>query len=480
MLITMMLTAGLILLLFTCLSLIFFLRQRQQALAHQQHIEVRLQDEIEQLKKQCQSALEDEITGLPSWTLFEDRLRHALGECERFQMTAAVLLIEFNDFDMISEMLGGAVSHVFLKEAGMRMRQILRKVDTISRYKNASFAVIATQLTKPEAAAIVAQRILQVLASPFYINNHELYVNASVGIAIYPTDGTEATSLLYAAQSAAITASQNGNHIYYFYKAETQQDSQREVMIHMNIMREKIYHELVIYYQPIVNFKNQSVSCMEAMLNWEHADIGRVLADELTHHIEKQRKANTFTEWLLKAACRQFVHWREFGFSPALLGLQISIRQLESTPFVYHLSQIMQETGFKPEWLLLELKDTHIDLSFDVLEKAFNMLDYMGVKLAMTRMGSSAFSFHYLRRLNITYIMLDAHLIEDIETNPKTTALVRGMSEFTERQACELVACGVETEKQATILNESGCYLMQGLFVGEAVQDSEVKEKMAP
>jgi diguanylate cyclase (GGDEF)-like protein len=460
--------------------LLYQTKRRDQALLQAGAVEAQLRRDLVQLEEKYRPSREDQITGLPSWPVFEDRFTLVIAESERTQLMVGMLLVDIGDFVMLSEALSNQGGAVLLREVAGRIRQVLRKVDTVSRFQNATFAVMVTQLAKPETAAIVAQRMLSELAQPFYVSNREIYINASIGISIYPTDGNAMVNLMHAAQSAVKTASEGGNHIYYFYEKKNQADSQRDMLLHVDLKRETIFQELVIFYQPMIDKRTNVTMCMDTRLCWQHPALGLIDAQELNDHVEKQRKQNMFTEWLLKAACRQFVQWRDFGFCPALLGVPVSIRQLESTPFIYHLAQIMQSCEFKPEWLLLELRDTDLGLSFDVLEKAFNMLNYLGVKLAVSHVGTTSFSFSYLRQIHVQYLILEQGFIDDVETNPRTLAVIEGMQAMADTLGCDLIASGVETEAQAALLREAGCQLLQGRLVGEPVQDRDVRVKMAP
>lgn len=464
----------------TSLKLLHYLQKKQRQLQDAELNAANSQHALKQLQQQCQSALEDSVTGLTGWTLFEDRFQHVIVESERSKMIVGLLLIEVSDFAMVDNVVGDKGSQILLKEVATRIKQALRKVDTVSRYKNATFCVMATQLAKPETAAIVAQRILQTLAQPFYIQNQILYINVCVGISTFPEDGSDFTTLVQMAQSAAKTAGENGNHVYHFYREKSQSSSQRELTIHVNIKRDEMLQELKVYYQPILNTQVRSVCCMDVLLHWFHPQLGNVGPEELYHHIEKQRAANRFTEWLLKTACRQFVKWHQFGFKPAHLAVPISIRQLENKPFIYHMQQIMSEAGFKPEWLLLILKDTGIEIPFIELESSFNMLDYMGVRLAMSGVGSMAFSFAYLRQIKADYLILEQSFIADIQDNEQTQLVVKGLSEFALSINSQLVARGVETATQAALLRDAGCYFMQGPYAGEALEEGDVKVKMSP
>ncbi len=463
-----------------CSYLKWQLMKRNVLLKSAHATEKQLRDNLGQLERQCHLALEDHVTGLPTWPVFEETFNRVMVESERSQMTAGLLLVEISDFPMLAGGLDSKSGHAVLKEAGNRIRLVLRKVDTVSRYKNATFGVMATQLAKAETAAMVAQRILQTLAEPFRVNDHELYIDANIGIAIYPSDGTDLDGLLRAAQSAVGAASESGNHVYRFYQEKNQIVSQRELSIHVDVKRGSIFQELELYYQPVIDSTTKAILSMDTLLTWRHPDLGLIDTQELYYHIEKQRRENDFSEWLFKAAFQQFVQWREFGFCPALISIPVSMRQLEATSFIYHLTQMAQASGFKLEWLLLELKETNTEPSFDVLEKAFNMLSYLGIKLAISYAGVTSFSFSYLRHINVHYIVLEQNFIDDVEHNLRTQAMLKGMKALADNLTCQLVVRGVENQHQAALLSNMGCSLLRGSLFGEPVRDCDVRVKIAP
>jgi EAL domain-containing protein (putative c-di-GMP-specific phosphodiesterase class I) len=219
---------------------------------------------------------------------------------------------------------------------------------------------------------------------------------------------------------------------------------------------------------------NEEIICMDTLLSWEHAEIGKIEMSELLELAEKQQKLPMVIEWLLTTACRQFVRWRELGFRPSLLGVSLPISLLQSSPFICHLSQSMRDANFDPAWLLLQIKLRDKAMSFDVLGKSFNMLRYLGVKFAIDDFGSGGLSLWQLKQLPVNYFKLDKALVSDVDTNPQTAILIQSTLELAQNFGVQLIAQGVETQVQLKLLQESGCTLMEGKALGVPLSESEI------
>jgi diguanylate cyclase len=432
--------------------------------------------ELSALKNKLRHAIEDQVTGLPGWQLFEDRVNQHIAEGARYQLTMGILYVDIDDFKVINEALGYATGDALLREFSVRLQSCIRQVDSISRFAKDTFVVLLTQLGKPETAAIVAQRMLQSLAQPIQIEEHTLYVTAGIGIAIYPSDGQEAVALFRNADYALHLAKAKGNQIYQFYQEKIFINSQRELALSSGLKRDSISKEFTVFYQPIKNMQINTVFCMEALLHWQHPEMGLINPNELFFHAEKQGKLNSVTEWLLKNACRQFIYWRTVGFHPDLLGISMSFRQLESSHFVYRISQILQELNFKPEWLLLEIKETQSQISFDVVEKAFNMIKYLNIKIAVDDFGAGPFSLRDLKNYPMNYLKLDKVLIENAEHAAELAKSVIALSKSLNAQ---IIIKGLQSEQEVLFWQGLDCHLMQGEFIGPWTSEDEVAKKMA-
>ncbi|TAK75583.1 MAG: EAL domain-containing protein, partial [Gammaproteobacteria bacterium] len=273
-------------------------------------------------------------------------------------------------------------------------------------------------------------------------------------------------------------AKQKGKHLHNFYQEKLDSKGKREFMLCSGLNRETIFEELILYYQPVIQINTQTIICMDALVHWQHPELGLIRSAELFNYAERQRKLNTISEWLLQNACKQFLHWRSLGFSPALLGLPISIKQLENSHFIYRISHILQALEFKPEWLLLEIQGDPQQLEASVLEKAFNMLLFMGVKMAIDHFGAGALPLQYLENFTIHYLKLDATLIKDIHLNSQAEALIKSLVFLTNELSMQLIVQGVESDQQRAILESLGCTLMQGHLLAEPLTEVEVVSKL--
>jgi len=435
---------------------------------HSSNLEIKeLRDENNDLKNKLQLTFEDAVTNLLGWQLFEDRIIQNVKESERYHLTMGVVYVDIDDFKVINDALSYEVGDELLREVATRLQECIRQVDSISRFAQDTFVILLAHLNKPETAAIVTQRILQSLSLPFQIGEHEVYLTACIGVSLYPGDGQDAQSLLRNAHQALYLAKEQGKHVCRFYEEKMHVQSQREMEIYNSLSRESVFQELLVNYQPIVDVSNRSIFCMNALLLWQQPELGLIDSRELFEYAEKQRKLNAISIWLLKNACKQFQAWHVEGVKAKLLSVSLSVKQLENSNFIYQLSHILQESNFNPEWLLIEIKDSFLEESFDVLEKAFNMLNYLGIKLAIDNFGSDFFALRYLKNITVHYLKLDKSFIDDIVENEQTQALVRSILSFAQSLSMQVIVQGIENEQQMNVCKELGITLMQGSLLGE-------------
>lgn len=441
-------------------------------------LELDLKSEIASKEEQLHQAFEDPVTGMLGWQVFNDRLQHSINHAARHQLSLAVLVVDLDDFSIINDAFGVETGNIILREIGQRINACLRQVDSACRLTKDSFAVLLGQVSKPESAVMVAQRILQSISSPIAVKNHQLHLTSCIGLSLYPDDSADAPTLLRNADHALRSAKEKGKQTYQYYQETMQSRSQRELLLCTGLTNESLFKELIIQYQPIIDTHDKSIMCMDAVCGWNHPELGFITASELHYYAVRQRKINIISEWLFKHACEKFMHWQSLGFKPATLGIPLSIKQLENSNFVYRLSLVMQEMGFNPENLLLEITDNGALSSFDILEKSFNMLKYLNVKVGISDFGFGALTLRYLKKLSINYIRLDPVLIDDVATNERERTLVKSVIQFAQANSIQMIACGIETEDQVKILSEMGCTLMQGKLLGGLLSGDEVGRQM--
>lgn len=479
------------LLLLITASFLYFLLQRKQnfleeklasteaALKLSNEVETYLRDELKNVNNKLKVNVEDPISNLLGWQLFEDRIKHGIFESERYQFTMGLLLVDVDDFKLINEALGYKIGDVLLREVGKRLLACVRQVDSVTRFAKDTFAILLVQLAKPETAVVVAQRIFQAFREPFYLADQEFYITVSIGISIYPNDGRHATELLRNADYALQLSKQSGKRTYKFYEENLHSQSVRELALHTGLNRENIFEEFNLCFEPIVNVSNEDVFCMDAILYWKHFQLGVIEQNELFNYADKQRKLNQITLWLIEQACRQLISWRNIGFTPKSIGVPVYVKQLENTQFIYQISHIIQGFVFEPKWLMLQLIGHDTDKISSSLQKSFNMLKYIGTEIALDRFSSSAaFSMLALKDVPCNYLKLDPTLIENIEKDEKAQALIKSILQLANNLGVAVIVQGIERKEQIIALKILGCELMQGRFLGAPLSANEVSTKM--
>lgn len=421
---------------------------------------------------------QDSLTSLITWPVFQDRLAQSVALCARHQILLGVMVVDLDDFKVINEALSYQVGDLLLKEVSARLQTCIRQVDSISRPNKDTFVVMLNRLSRPEMAAIVAERMLHALASPYLLDDLAVNVSATIGIALYPQDANDGVTLLRCAEQALRMAKAKGKFTYQFYQSHLQEESVRVLAMVNHLATQEVFKELEVYYQPIMSLSANTILAMEVNLHWNHPDIGFVSQDDLFTYAEKQRRLNLITDWMLQKVCRQFLNWHALKLQPQLLAVPVRLKQFEDTQFIYRLSQLLQQLHFNPSSLLLLVQETGVDVPLAQLEKAFNMLTYLGIKVAMDERVSSHFPLTYLKQFHFHYLRLEKPIIDDVASNMKTQALVKSMLSLTAQLSMQLMVAGVDTADQKDKLLAMGVDCMQGNALRPALTERQLADSL--
>lgn len=424
-----------------------------------------LQNQLAAMQTSLAARLIDPVTQLMSWQAFVERVEQRLDESLRFQFTLAMLTIDFMDFQIFIDALGCEVGDAILLEVAKRFHAEIRKVDSVSRSANNRFSVLLTKLTKPEAAAIVAQRLLNSLLEPIHFNGNTLYVSAYIGIAVYPTDGSEPATLFSKSEQALEHAKNKGGQSYHFYQEAMDSTSQYELALAAGLNRDTLFQELAINYSHFIFASTKTLFCLNAALSWHHPQLGYIDSHTLIQYAEKQGKSNYLFEWLLRGACQYFVK-HHADLQTACLSLPVSIDQLKNSQFIYELSQFLTACDFNPEWLILDFSITTQLSSFAEIEKSINMLRYLNIKLAVHGFGVNSLSLYQLQQLGINYLYLHADLIHDVLQNLNTQALIKALVAVADSLAMQLLVEEMESAEKINLLEKLGCQVLQKNEIG--------------
>jgi diguanylate cyclase (GGDEF)-like protein len=458
------------------------LRQENKTLSHtisqlEEHQKT-AQSEKHLLESQLQSSQRDVITGLPTWSVFEDRLHQAIKESERYQLTVGVMMVDLDHFKTLNDALGHVVGDAVLKETAKRLSTCIRQVDSIARQTKDRFVVLLAQLSKAERAAIVAARMLEAVSEPFQMGEHEFYLTACIGIAFYPVDGKEADTLLHHADNALSLAKQKGKHLYQFHQQDVHLQSQRDLALATHLRKETIFDELQLYYQPIVDVHSNKIMCMEALLYWRHPDYGLIAPSEFFQYAENQRQSTVFCEWLIRKAFQQYLTWQAQGMGSSLLAIPVFMHQLENSQFVYQITQLFQEYKLDPQHVLIEMKEESTQVAYDKVANAIARFKYIGTQVALCNFGVGQMPLAELKQMRFDYLKLDARCISDMADHFKTRQFIKSLLLFAEANDMKLIIQGVHSTVEVDLLKEMGAHLQQGDVLWSPLSVREVEERV--
>ncbi len=479
-----MAAAILILMLYALFSVRHIKKFKQQSITLESELQEErkkrqlIRDEFNILQqKVSQDLLTDPLTGLPSRKIFEDHLKLTINQSLRHQLTFCVMFLDLDGFNIINDALGYDRGDELLKEVAKRLATCVRQVDTVSYFGSDEFVFIFSQLTKAETAAYIAQRLLDTIAQPIVVQGQELYVTASIGIAVAPTDGSDGETLLKYANIALHQAKTNGRNTYQFFREEMHALSKRELLLSSSLRNEVVFQNFGVYYQPRVNVETKKVVSMEAILRWNHPEFGQVTFEEISQLAEKNNSIFAINEWLLRTACQDFLKWREQEFNPQSVAIPISLKQLENSHFIQKITTILHETGIDANCLVFEINEPSLLTKIEVVEKMLYMMKRLGVQIAINNFGASHLQLQQLRRLPVDIFKMDKSLIYDVTNNQESEAIIKMIISLAKSLQANVVAEGVEDVKQKNALIALGCTIMQGaVFSKPALADGFTEE----
>jgi diguanylate cyclase (GGDEF)-like protein len=416
-------------------------------------------------------AYHDELTGLPNRSLFEDRLRLALDRARRSGTQLAVLFLDLDQFKNVNDSLGHSAGNRLLQAVARRLEGSVRAGETVSRFGGDEFTVLLTDLDGAEAAATAAQRLLDAFTQPLVVERQRLFAGLSIGVALYPADGSNASTLLRNADAAMYLAKQRGRRRYELYSRELSDRVHRrlslETALHTAIER----HQLELHYQPKVNLRTGRVASVEALLRWRHPTRGLVPPSEFIPVAEDSGLIGPLGEWVLAEACQQARRWQDAGFGPLGVAVNLSPGQFAG-PIDDIVAHLLRQSGLDPAFLELEITEGLAMESGPHTLDTLRSIRAMGVRLAIDDFGTGFAALSYLTRWPIDHLKIDKSFVQAIdgagEASPEA-AIVRAVLAMARSLNLEVTAEGVETGTQLRFLRGHGCDLIQGYLFSRAV-----------
>ena len=407
----------------------------------------------------------DSLTGLPNRTLFLDRLNLALARMKRGHEKLGLMFIDLDGFKLVNDTLGHELGDLLLQEAARRLSQSVRRGDTIARLGGDEFTVIMPDLEDPRNGSMVAQRILDTLAKPYNLDEHEAFVSGSIGITVYPDDGDNASHLLRNADAAMYRAKEQGKANYQFFTADLNEEVKERLVLKNSLIKARQGKEFALHYQPKLEIRSGRVTSVEALMRWNNQEFGIVSPAKFIPIMEETGMVMEIGEWVIRTACTQYRKWRDEGLAPLRVAVNLSARQLREPNFISVVERVLKKTGVAPEALEIEITENMLMTDATNSVVALDTLHDMGIHIAMDDFGTGYSSLNYLKRFPIDTIKIDGTFIADIETNPEEVEIVKAIITMGHSLNRRVAAEGVETKGQLSILKEYGCDEIQGYYL---------------
>jgi diguanylate cyclase (GGDEF)-like protein len=441
--------------------------------------EQELNNELMEYKtKFTQEVLRDAVTNLPCVSLFKDQVGLILNQSERNKTLFGILFLDLRNFKIINNTLGYTMGDRVLKEVADRLQISIRQIDAVCRFSGDIFVILLSQLSHPESAALIVRRLFEKLEEPFHVDRHELFVALNIGIAIYPVDGEDIDTLFRNAAQALSQAKASGSQQYQFYRPDMHNHSQRELSLNSALCRDLIFQEFMVEYQPQFNIETNEIFGWEVLLRWQHPEFGMISPREFIRLAENNGRIEVIGEWILQHVCHQLRLWQTQGYIVPPLSLNISLRQLESNHFISTILRIIKETQINPKLLVFEISESDILKQTNSLERAFNVLGRLGIKITVDHFEGGDVLLRYLKQYPMDYLKIDSTFIRDLATSKESEAIINMMVFLAKNLNKKIIALGVETENQKYLLQKLGCTLMQGYLFSPPLNELEVAKKL--
>jgi diguanylate cyclase (GGDEF)-like protein/PAS domain S-box-containing protein len=420
----------------------------------------------------------DALTGLPNRVLFQERCRESLSRAQRHGQLAVVLFLDLDHFKSINDSLGHAVGDLLLQAVGERLMAAVREVDTVARFGGDEFAVLLDGVKGSQDAAIVAQKLLDALALPFELEGHALYISVSIGIGCYPQDGTDVDVLFKNADTAMYRAKAEGRNNYQFFSADMNARALENLQMSNSLRLALERNELLLHYQPCVDLKSGRVSSAEALLRWNHPELGMVSPVRFIPLAEETGLIEPIGEWVLRTACRQMREWRDAGLPLRRIAVNLSARQFRHPDLVRRIAAILEETGLPARHLELEVTESMMMQNPESAAEILSQLKAMGATIAIDDFGTGYSSLSYLKRFPIDYLKIDQSFVSGVQDNADDAAITRGIIALAKSLNLKLIAEGVETGEQHAFLLKHGCDEGQGYLFSRPVSADDCTARM--
>ncbi len=420
----------------------------------------------------------DALTGLVNRSVLQDRLSQALASARRHGEKVAVLFLDVDHFKHINDSLGHSVGDLLLKEVAARLKKLARVEDTVSRIHGDEFVVVLTGVKDVAAAALAADRILQLVATEFMVEGHSLNVSCSLGISIFPDHGTDGESLIKSADAAMYWAKENGRNNFQYFTQDMSSRAMERLTLENSLRSALERKQFFLEYQPQLNYKTGKIVGAEALLRWRHPKLGLIPPSEFIPIAENNGMIVPIGDWVLRTACAQARRWQEEGLGPLPVAVNVSAVQFRQKRFLQVIRNVLDETGLSAQHLELELTESLLLSTGDRMLSVLRQLTEMGLKLSIDDFGTGYSSLIYLKHLPVYKLKIDRSFVQDLTVDSDNAAITATVINMAKTLNLKVIAEGVETEEQLQFLREHNCDEVQGYYFSKPLAGDDFANKV--
>jgi diguanylate cyclase (GGDEF)-like protein len=441
--------------------------------------------ELEAAKEQAESvakrmeyhAHHDPLTGLPNRVLLKDRINTALSHAHREQRMMALLFLDLDRFKVINDSLGHAIGDQLLRVVSRRLKNCIRAEDTVARFGGDEFMVLLPSISGSSDAGRIGMKIIDALVKPVWCHGHELHITTSIGISIFPFDGTDTDTLVKNADISMYRAKALGRNKLIYYTAEMNAVSRRQLTLETNLRKALEKNELKLVYLPKIDITRNSIIGAEALLRWEHNTMGIVSPSDFIPVAEDSGLIVTIGEWVIRTAFAQLRKWHDAGHNKLRIAVNLSYAQLSRPGLVQTVRQALRESRIEAAMTEFEITENVVMQNVDAVVETLETMKGMGISIAMDDFGTGYSSLSYLRRLPVDTVKIDQSFVREVPDNRNDVSIAQAIIAMAKSLDLSVVAEGVENIKQMNFFRQQGVHLQQGYLFSEPVT-AEVFRRM--
>jgi len=405
--------------------------------------------------------------------MFGDYLSQSLAEAKRAGQAVAVMFLDLDRFKDVNDTLGHNTGDLLLQAVAGRLARVLRQPDRLARMGGDEFTILLSDVKTAQDAVSVAERILGVLAPPFSLNGKELFITASIGISLFPSDGCDVETLVKNADTAMYRAKDRGGNTYQLYTEDLNAAALERMTLENSLRSALDREEFLLYYQPLVDIRTGEILGAEALLRWHNPEVGLVFPDQFVPLTEETGLIVPITHWVLKTACAQYMAWQQAGVAPGGVAVNISARHFHQEDLLEAVRTVLEDTGLDPGFLILELTESTLMRNPELAASVLGRLKAMGVGISIDDFGTGHSSLSRLKCFPANSVKIDRSFVRGLAFDRGDEAIAGAIVALAHSLKLRVIAEGVETLEQLEILRSLGCDEVQGYFIAEPAPADE-------